>query len=64
MTQRVRLSERYPFGLVHIIADWTENGWEFSDQDGYELQWFSRPSTPQLVSKAVRLSERGLVIVK
>jgi hypothetical protein len=52
MLHRVRWSERHLTGIVHIIADYTADGWEFAQNDGYEIQWFPLSSTPELVAKA------------
>lgn len=55
MKHRVNWTERYPGGSYRIIADYTADGWKFSEQDCYELQWFPRTATPELIAKAESL---------
>jgi hypothetical protein len=56
MFHRVRWSKRCLTGIVHIIADHSrERGWEFAEQDGYDIQWFPLASTPELIATATSL---------
>jgi hypothetical protein len=41
------------FEMFFIIAEGNENNWEFSERSAWEIQWFSIPSTPHRIARAL-----------
>jgi hypothetical protein len=45
----VRAEESY-----WVIADFTNNGWEFWEKNAWEIRWYRMATTPQCLDKAER----------
>ena len=48
--------------MIDITAEYTvEGGWEFFEQDSFELMWFPGTATPERIAKAAMLIKQRCV---